>query len=126
MKFALCLTLAACVVSPADLSAGSGYTLASSPSLLSTSSDGTIQKKRRGKTRRARHAVGRRKKNVQQPSTQDAPANGPVTDAPNRQEIDPGDIPPSERPRDPNVDDRTKIPEEISPDDKVPRPKKPE
>ncbi len=35
----------------------------------------------------------------------------PSVDSPNRMEIDPGDIPPSERPRNPNVDDRTKIPE---------------
>lgn len=53
------------------------------------------------------------------------PANGPVIDTPNRQEIDPGDIPPSQRPRNPNVDDRTKIPDEVSPDDMAPRPKKP-
>ena len=47
----------------------------------------------------------------------------PVLDGPNRMEIDPADIPPSERPRDPNVDDRTRIPSEVSPDDMAPRPK---
>lgn len=53
-----------------------------------------------------------------------APADGPANDTPNRLEIDPGDIPPSQRPRDPNVDDRTRIPEGVSPDDMAPRPKR--
>ncbi len=44
-------------------------------------------------------------------------SSDPIT--PNRVEIDPGDIPPSERPRNPNVDDRTKIPETIDPGDRV-------
>ncbi len=47
----------------------------------------------------------------------------PVLDAPNRMEIDPADIPPAERPRDPRVDDRTKIPAIIDPNDMAPRPK---
>lgn len=51
------------------------------------------------------------------------PGVGPVLDGPNRMEIDPADIPPSQRPRDPNVDDRTRIPGEVSPDDMAPRPK---
>lgn len=54
-----------------------------------------------------------------------APAEGPILDGPNRMEIDPADIPPSERPRDPNVDDRTRIPSEVSPDDMAPAPRKP-
>jgi hypothetical protein len=45
------------------------------------------------------------------------PSSDPIT--PNRVEIDPGDIPPSQRPRNPNVDDRTKIPETIDPGDRV-------
>jgi hypothetical protein len=42
----------------------------------------------------------------------------PSVDSPNRMEIDPGDIPPSERPRNPNVDDRTKIPDNVISDDR--------
>ena len=51
-----------------------------------------------------------------------APADNnlqPVLDTPNRMEIDPGDIPPTQR-RNPDVDDRTKIPENIDPGDRVP------
>ncbi|HJU55221.1 MAG TPA: hypothetical protein VJ715_11640 [Pyrinomonadaceae bacterium] len=61
---------------------------------------------------------------MQQTGTPAQPTGGPILDGPNRMEIDPGDIPPSERPLDPNVDDRTKIPGEVSPDDKASRPKK--
>lgn len=53
------------------------------------------------------------------------PGGGPALDGPNRMEIDPADIPPSQRPRDPNVDDRTRIPSEVSPDDMAPAPRKP-
>ncbi|HEX7314621.1 MAG TPA: hypothetical protein VF297_11910 [Pyrinomonadaceae bacterium] len=53
------------------------------------------------------------------------PADGPILDGPNRMEIDPADIPPSRRPRDPNVDDRTRIPSEVSPDDMAPAARKP-
>lgn len=54
-----------------------------------------------------------------------APADAPAPDGPNRMEIDPADIPPSERPRDPNVDDRTRIPGEVSPEDMAPAARKP-
>src|SRR3954447_13157218 len=67
----------------------------------------------------------RKKRNTSVPVANSTPKNetGPVTSNPNRLEIDPGDIPPSQRPRDPNVDDRTKIPESVSPDDMAPHPK---
>jgi len=59
------------------------------------------------------------------PNQPAAPAAGPILDGPNRMEIDPADIPPSQRPLDPNVDDRTRIPSEVSPDDMAPAARKP-
>jgi hypothetical protein len=78
------------------------------------------QRRARAKARRVRK--GRRK--MTQTDTPRPAGDGPAAEAPNRQEIDPGDIPPSERPRDPNVDDRTRIPGGVSPDDMAPRPEK--
>jgi hypothetical protein len=49
----------------------------------------------------------------------------PILDAPNRLEIDPADIPPSERSTDPNVDQRTKIPVWVDPADMAPQEKRP-
>jgi hypothetical protein len=78
-------------------------------------------------TERKHRSTSRRRKtrNTSSAAANSSPGNdnGPVTSNPNRLEIDPGDIPPSQRPRDPNVDDRTKIPESVSPDDMAQRPK---
>ena len=78
---------------------------------------------RRRTPRRPRPAA--RRKSMPKTNQTPAPAGGPVLDGPNRMEIDPADIPPSQRPRDPNVDDRTRIPSEVSPDDMAPAARKP-
>jgi hypothetical protein len=77
------------------------------------------------RSKQRRTSRRRRKRNPSMPAANSTTKNdnGPVTSNPNRLEIDPGDIPPSQRPRDPNVDDRTKIPESVSPDDMAPHPK---
>lgn len=62
---------------------------------------------------------------MSQPTPPTKPDNEPITDAPNRMEIDPADIPLSERSTDPNVDQRTKIPVGIDPADMAPREKTP-
>jgi len=79
---------------------------------------------------RKRRRVRKSQKSMQQTNSA-AEQTHPATETPNRVEIDPGDIPPSQR-RNPDVDDRTKIPENIDPGDRVPpasipkqRPKKP-
>jgi hypothetical protein len=74
-----------------------------------------------------RRAPPRAPKRKSMPKTNQTPAptGGPILDGPNRMEIDPADIPPSQRPRDPNVDDRTRIPSEVSPDDMAPAARKP-
>lgn len=90
----------------------------------STAAAGTPQKRtRHGAQRRQRRTAGR--KSMPKSNQAPAPTAGPILDGPNRMEIDPADIPPSERPRDPNVDDRTRIPSEVSPDDKAPAARKP-
>ena len=73
------------------------------------------------RARKVRRRLPARRKTM---PTTNKPAE-PVLDGPNRMEIDPADIPPSERPRDPNVDDRTRIPSEVSPDDMAPAARKP-
>jgi hypothetical protein len=124
MKFALCLALTACVAPQGAPSSRGGVARADSAPLYALSTDGITQSRRRGTTRRANRPAGRSKKSMPPTDTTPAPTGGPVVDTPNRQEIDPGDIPPSQRPRNPNVDDRTKIPVEVSPDDMAPQPKK--
>lgn len=97
--------------------------LSNSQSLNSTATDGTIQGTARRTSRRRTRHTRKRSKSMQKAASPETPVNGPVLDGPNRMEIDPGDIPPADRPRDPNVDDRTKIPGHISPDDMTPPPK---
>ncbi len=90
--------------------------------LSSTVIDGSAQgTKRRSARRRARHNR-KSSKSMHKAVTPKTNGNDAVPDSPNRMEIDPGDIRPEDRPRDPNVDDRTKIPGDISPDDTRPRP----
>lgn len=81
------------------------------------------QKTTRRRHRRKSRASRKLDKPMPQTDSTNPPDEGPRTDTPNRMEIDPGDIPPSKRPTNPNVDDRTKIPEWVSPDDMAPRPK---
>src|SRR5215211_5719650 len=97
MKLLICAALIACVAAP--------------------------DQARRRAQRRPRRAA--RRKSMPKTNQTPAPADGPVLDGPNRMEIDPADIPPSQRPRDPNVDDRTRIPSEVSPDDMAPAARKP-
>ena len=75
----------------------------------------TVKPKRDRKARAVKKTG--RPKSVTPLQTTTEPGSDPIT--PNRVEIDPGDIPPSQRPRNPNVDDRTKIPETIDPGDRV-------
>ena len=76
----------------------------------------TVRSKRNRKARAVKKTSS--SKSVTQPSATSEVSPDPIT--PNRVEIDPGDIPASERPRNPNVDDRTKIPETIDRGDRVP------
>ena len=86
--------------------------------------DGAQQRQTRRRAAGARRPARRGKKRMpQQAGPARANNKGPIMDAPNRMEIDPGDILPADRPRDPNVDDRTKIPAIIDPNDMAPRPK---
>src|SRR6185503_3511065 len=83
------------------------------------------QKKQSAKKKRTRKS----QKVMPESNTPKSPNPTPVLDGPNRQEIPPGDIPPNQ-PRNPDVDDRTRIPGNIDPGDKVPpssipKPKKP-
>ena len=122
MRLLICAALIACAHAHGVHAKGTtlpfAYAAPSAPAALCAAQG----RARRGAGRKPPPADGRRKS---MPPTKRpvAPADGPVLDAPNRMEIDPGDIPPSERPRDPNVDDRTRIPGEVSPDDMAPRPK---
>ena len=75
----------------------------------------TVKPKRDRKARAVKKT--RRPKSGTPLQTTTERSSDPIT--PNRVEIDPGDIPPSQRPRNPNVDDRTKIPETIDPGDRV-------
>jgi len=80
----------------------------------------TVKPKRHRKERGKARAVkktGRPTSGTTPLQTTTEGSSDPIT--PNRVEIDPGDIPPSQRPRNPNVDDRTKIPETIDPGDRV-------
>ena len=90
----------------------------------SAAAPGRFQRKARRRAQRGSRGAARRKSmpKTNQPA---APSGGPILDGPNRMEIDPADIPPSQRPRDPNVDDRTRIPTEVSPDDMAPAARKP-
>ena len=84
----------------------------------------SVQRAARQRTRRKRRHSGKRD-NRMQPKTPPANTNNePILDSPNRLEIDPGDIPPSERPTNPNEDRRTKIPEGIDPADMAPQNRK--
>jgi hypothetical protein len=118
-----CVTLALLLSLQTDTALSNQDSHIVSQAFDSTTSDGVAQgAPRRTARRRARHNK-RLSKSMQKAAAPKNPDNAPVLDAPNRMEIDPGDIPPANRPRDPNVDDRTRIPGEISPDDISPRPK---
>jgi hypothetical protein len=109
--------------SQAEVALSKQDSLINSQALSLTATDGFRQSvARRAARRRVRH---NRKpgKSMQKAAAPKTPVNDAVLDSPNRMEIDPGDIPPGNRPRDPNVDDRTRIPSDISPDDISPRPK---
>ena len=95
--------------------------------LACTAAYGAPPRPQRAEHARAGHKPRHVKRRKGAPMTNKpaAPTASPVLDGPNRMEIDPADIPPSERPRDPNVDDRTRIPSEVSPDDKAPPARKP-
>lgn len=85
----------------------------------------TSKKRQFGKKKRPRKS----QRLMQESNAPKEPEPTPILDSPNRQEIPPGDIPPNQ-PRNPDVDDRTKIPGNIDPGDKVPpssipKPKKP-
>lgn len=114
MRLLICAALIACLAAAAVPAAA---THAGDAPSASAAAPGPSQK-RRAAQRRPRRAAGR--KSMPKTHQTPAPAGGPVLDGPNRMEIDPADIPPSERPRDPNVDDRTRIPSEVSPDDMAP------
>jgi len=117
MRLLICAALTACAAAPVvpapALHADGG------PS-ASAAASGQSQRRARRRPRRAAKSKIMPKTN-QTP----APTSGPVLDGPNRMEIDPADIPPAQRPRDPNVDDRTRIPSEVSPDDMAPAARKP-
>lgn len=116
MRILICAALIACVAAPAaaaPLPRAEGGPSASA-------AGGPAQRRTRRKTRPAA-----KRKSMPKTNQTPAPAVGPILDGPNRMEIDPADIPPSERPRDPNVDDRTRIPSEVSPDDMAPAARKP-
>jgi len=117
MRLLICAALIACAAAP---SAPAAATHAGDAASASAAAPSPSQKRRgrRASQRRPRRAAGR--KSMPKTNQTPAPAGGPVLDGPNRMEIDPADIPPSERPRDPNVDDRTRIPSEVSPDDMAP------
>ena len=113
MRLLLCAALMACAAAPAV--PASVLRTGDAPSAAAAA-----QRRARRKPRPAA-----RRKSMPKTNRTPAPAEGPVLDGPNRMEIDPADIPPSQRPRDPNVDDRTRIPSEVSPDDMAPAARKP-
>ena len=115
MRLLICAALLAYAVTPVVPAPRAGAALSAA-----APSPGPDRRRARRKPR----PVARRK-NMPKTNQQSAPAEGPALDGPNRMEIDPADIPPSQRPRDPNVDDRTRIPSEISPDDMSPTARKP-
>lgn len=121
MRLIFRLALAAFLAAQGWLSSHGGVAAAGPAPSRRASADAAAQRGVRRKTRRGPRSARRGKKSM----PQTGPTEGPVTDAPNREEIDPGDIPPHERPRDPNVDDRTRIPGGVSPDDMAPRPARP-
>ena len=115
MRLLMCVALIACAAAPVV------STTAPHAGGEPSAADASGQSRKRPR-RKPRPAAKRRS----MPKTnQPAPAEGPILDGPNRMEIDPADIPPAQRPRDPNVDDRTRIPSEVSPDDMAPAPRKP-
>lgn len=113
MKLLVCVVLIACAAAPVLSAPHTG----DAPS--AASANDPTQRRARRKPRPAA-----KRKSMPKTNQTPAPAGGPILDGPNRMEIDPADIPPSERPRDPNVDDRTRIPSEVSPDDKAPAARK--
>ena len=117
MRLLICAALITCVAAPVvPAPAPHAGDAPSAPAAAHAQS--------RRRARRKPRPAARRKSmpKTNQPAT---PSDGPVLDGPNRMEIDPADIPPSRRPRDPNVDDRTRIPSEVSPDDMAPAARKP-
>ena len=117
MRLLICAVLLACAAAPA---VPATVPHAGDAPSASAAAHGATQRRPR---RRPRPAA--RRKSMPKTNQTPAPAGGPVLDGPNRMEIDPADIPPSQRPRDPNVDDRTRIPSEVSPDDMAPAARKP-
>lgn len=101
--------------------------LANNASVIPETGDGAAQHSSRNRTRRRTRQAKQKTADMKKTQTCDKSPETPVLDTPNRLEIDPGDIPPSQRPRNPNVDDRTKIPKIVSPDDMAPpaKPRKP-
>jgi len=116
MRLLICAALIACAAAPA-VPAPAPH--AGDAPYASADAGQARRRARRG----ARRAAGR--KSMPKTNPTPAPSGGPTLDGPNRMEIDPADIPPSQRPRDPNVDDRTRIPSEVSPDDMAPAARKP-
>ena len=120
MRLLICAVLLACA-------AADGEPLRSPRDGVAPSGPAAQSPSRRAARGRAGHTPRHVKRRKGSPMTNKpvAPTGSPVLDGPNRMEIDPADIPPSERPRDPNVDDRTRIPSEVSPDDMAPVARKP-
>ena len=127
MKLLVCAALAL-LLNASDATAARRLRAETAPRCLAFD-NAAHQTGTRRPSRRPKRQNKKRQKPMPQPAAPTTPkpdgptSNAPILDGPNRMEIDPGDIPPSERPRDPNVDDRTKIPAIIDPNDMAPQPK---
>ena len=125
MELVFCVSMVLASNHPAGHSFQAASAQGSQPGLSPPTGTQSIRKRQSGKKRRAKKS----QKATPAKSTPVDPQLSPVLDTPNRMEIDPGDIPPSQ-PRNPDEDDRTKIPDNIDPGDRVPpssipKPKKP-
>lgn len=126
VKFAFFIFLTIALNSSTVHAIPESFARASSLAALTRAGSAQVSKKKQPRKKKGARKSQKLMREAHSTAEQQPP---PVLDTPNRVEIDPGDIPPTQR-RNPDVDDRTKIPENIDPGDRVPpasipKPKKP-